>query len=168
MAIELRPVVPADQALLLRIYRSTRADELAQTGWDEAVCERFVQMQFDAQRRHYTQQRPRAEHSIVIWRDAAGVAHEVGRLWVDREGDTLHVLDIAVLPAWRGQGIGTRCLRRLMNEAQERGLALTIYVEHGNPARRLYERLGFMSNGEPVGIHQRMQWHHEETCDEQA
>ncbi|MGZ7242501.1 GNAT family N-acetyltransferase, partial [Streptococcus pyogenes] len=66
-----------------------------------------------------------------------------GRLWVDAHADRLQVLDIALLPAYRGQGLGTRCLQELATEAERSGLALGIHVELHNPARRLYERLGF-------------------------
>ena len=58
--------------------------------------------------------------------------------------------DIALLPAWRGRGLGGRCLQALVDQ----GRALGIQVELHNPARRLYERLGFVADGAPQGLHQ--------------
>jgi GNAT superfamily N-acetyltransferase len=55
-------------------------------------------------------------------------------------------LSIAVLPGFRGRGIGTLLLRRLLGMAAGRYPAVSLSVSAGNPARRLYERLGF----EPV------------------
>jgi ribosomal protein S18 acetylase RimI-like enzyme len=83
------------------------------------------------------------------------------------------VLDIALLPERRGQGLGTRVLQQLMADTAAEGRALTIYVEAGNPARRLYDRLGLEPVGEPDGLHQFMRWRGVrttslETCDEQA
>lgn len=169
----LRPVTPADDAFLLRVYAGTRADELALTGWDEARCQAFVAMQFRAQAFHYHAHWPDAEHSVIELRDEHEVVHDVGRLWLHRRPDVHHLLDVALLPAWRGRGVGSALLLALMDEAASRGLGLTIHVENGNPARRLYDRLGFRPEGLPAGIHQFMRWRREtlattETAHEQA
>lgn len=51
-------------------------------------------------------------------------------------------LSIAVLPEYRGQGVGTRLLRELL--ASEAGqFPLSLSVSPDNPARRLYEQFGF-------------------------
>jgi ribosomal protein S18 acetylase RimI-like enzyme len=81
----------------------------------------------------------------------------VGRLWVDRRERSIHVLDITLLPEFRGQGLGTACLCRLTTEASARQVPLTVKVEFFNPARRWYERLGFVPQGEH-GMHVQMSW----------
>ena len=51
---------------------------------------------------------------------------------------------VGVVPEERGRGIGTALLRRLLELAGEGGFQqLSLSVEHDNPARRLYQRLGF-------------------------
>lgn len=172
MSWALRPVETADEALLLQVYASTRAEELALTPWDAATRDAFVQMQAQAQARHYQAHWPGAEHKIITL-TLGSTRHDVGRLWFDWRLGTVHVLDLTLLPAWRGQGIGTQVLQHLMEDARARGLALTIYVEAGNPARHLYERLGLRPVGPPSGVHQFMRWkatptHLMETCDEQT
>jgi ribosomal protein S18 acetylase RimI-like enzyme len=57
-------------------------------------------------------------------------------------------MDIALAPAYRGRGIGSGLLRSLIAEAQASARKLSIHVESNNPARRLYERLGFRVAGE--------------------
>ena len=52
----------------------------------------------------------------------------------------------------RGRGIGTRILNEIVAEARASGSAVRIYVEKFNPARRLYERLGFRVT-EERGLH---------------
>ena len=168
----LRPVDAADNSFLLRVYAGTRVDELALTTWDEATKDAFVRMQYRAQARHYKAHWPGAEHGVITVQQH-GVSRDVGRLWLHRRVDTVHVLDIAVLPEWRSRGVGGRVLRHLMDEADASGRALTIYVEAANPARRLYDRLGFQPVGQPDGAHQFMRWRHVtmeamETCNEQA
>ena len=168
----LRPVAPADADFLLRVYAGTRAEELALTAWDEPTRQHFVRLQCQAQARHYQQHWPAAEHSVILAAQS-GQWHDVGRLWLDRRIGAVHVLDIALLPAWRGQGIGRCCLRQLQAQARAAACDVTIYVESGNPARRLYDRLGFVPVGQPDGVHQFMAWRHVKTaiwehCDEQA
>lgn len=52
---------------------------------------------------------------------------------------------IALMPPYRGQGIGTRLMRKLLADAEAAGHpALSLSVHPKNPARRLYERLGFV------------------------
>ena len=60
--------------------------------------------------------------------------------WVD---DATPELSIAVLPAWRGRGIGAALLGRLVQAAQPHYRALSLSVARDNPALRLYRRLGF-------------------------
>jgi predicted N-acetyltransferase YhbS len=48
-----------------------------------------------------------------------------------------------VKPEARGQGVGEKLMRALIGEAARRGLGLCLSVWTANPARRLYERLGF-------------------------
>lgn len=155
--ISYRPASSADADFLLHLYGSTRSAELAQTGWDATACKAFVRMQFKAQATHYETHWPTAMHSIVQASDGDS-QHNIGRLWLHQRPDSLHVLDIALLPGWRGQGIGRDCLQGLQARAAGQHLALSIQVEQGNPARRLYESLGFVPIGEQQGIHQFMRW----------
>lgn len=55
--------------------------------------------------------------------------------------DTLEICNICLLPQCRGQGIGTALLGRYI--AQNTRPTLTLQVYKDNPARQLYERLGF-------------------------
>jgi ribosomal protein S18 acetylase RimI-like enzyme len=157
MKLMLREALPEDRAFMLQVYASTRADELAQTGWDAATCAKFVAAQFEAQWTHYQAHFAQAELFVIVWSDEQQVAQPVGRLWIDRRAAAIHVLDIALLTHFRGRGLGTACLQNLMAEAADKQLPLTIKVEVFNPARHLYERLGFVAEGEH-GVHIAMAW----------
>lgn len=55
-------------------------------------------------------------------------------------------LAIAVEPAYRGQGIGTRLLEELHQGLRQRGVQqISLSVQKSNPARNLYERLGYQT-----------------------
>ncbi len=55
----------------------------------------------------------------------------------------MRLVDIAILPEWRNRGVGTAFLRELIAESEYTGRPLKLQVAKGNPAARLYERLGF-------------------------
>lgn len=149
--VSLRHATNADGGVLRDIYASTRADELAHVDWTVEQKAWFVGMQFDAQHRHYVEHYPGASF-LVIERDGA----PIGRLYLHEQPAEMRVMDIALLPEARGLGIGTALLRQLMADAASRGQAVSIHVEEHNPARRLYERLGF-TPVETRGIHTLME-----------
>ena len=63
--------------------------------------------------------------------------------------DEIHINNVAIRPAWRGQGIGTALMRYILIEARALGASrATLEVRASNDgARRLYERLGFYVAG---------------------
>ncbi|MFE4078172.1 GNAT family N-acetyltransferase [Paenarthrobacter sp. YIM B13468] len=61
-------------------------------------------------------------------------------------------LSITAFDGFRGQGIGSAVLGELIDIAKSRGVnAISLSVEDGNPARRLYERRGFQVVGRNGG-----------------
>ena len=153
--ITLRPVEAGDEPLLLRVYASTRAQELALVSWSDEQKAAFVRMQFEAQQRHYAAQFPGAAHDIICHNEMP-----VGRLYVARLPEALHIADITVLPEHRNAGIGSFLLGQLLREAAQAGKSVRIYVESFNPSLRLFERLGFRK-AEENGLHFLMEWHEE-------
>ncbi len=63
-------------------------------------------------------------------------------------------MDITLAPAFRGLGIGSQLVRDLMDE----GRPVTLHVEAFNPARALYERLGFTAAQDERGAYLSMVW----------
>jgi ribosomal protein S18 acetylase RimI-like enzyme len=138
MTPNLRPVRAEDAPFLFDLYCSTRQAELAAWGWDPAQQAAFLRLQFQAHEQFYGAQGAAADLRIVL------VAGEpVGRLTVVRGAGELRLADIALLPAWRNAGLGTALIQQVLAEAALCGLPLRLQVALGNPAIRLYTRLGF-------------------------
>jgi ribosomal protein S18 acetylase RimI-like enzyme len=152
LSLRLRPITPEDDSFLAGLYTSTRAEELAITGWSDEQKAAFCRKQFDAQSAHYTAHYPGALLQII---EQSGMP--IGRLYVAHWEREIRIMDIALLPEHRGAGIGTKFLRELQDEARSAGKPLTIHVERYNPARRLYERLGFKIVEEQQ-VYLLMQW----------
>jgi ribosomal protein S18 acetylase RimI-like enzyme len=143
-AITLRPLLPEDEQFLDEVYQSTRADELAQVPWSEAQLTAFLKMQLKARDQSYRMHYPEIDDRIILFRN-----QKVGRLIVVRRDVEIRLADIALLPHYRNNGIGTALVKDLMMEAKESGKPLRLQVETLNEqARRLYERLGFSTTGE--------------------
>jgi GNAT superfamily N-acetyltransferase len=143
----------ADEMFLRRLYRSTREDELATTGWPEAMKQSFCDSQFDLQRAHYIRQHPGGEFLIIRFG-----AEPVGRLYIDAGGEAVQVIDIALLPAWRGRGVGSTLLAAVQQRAAAAGKSVCLHVLFWNRrAMALYRRLGFAA-GAASGSHLAMLW----------
>lgn len=62
--------------------------------------------------------------------------------------DNTPELAIAVLPEYLGSGVGTLLLQHLLEAAKQRYPRVVLSVRATNPAKRLYERMGFVITGE--------------------
>jgi ribosomal protein S18 acetylase RimI-like enzyme len=132
-----------DVGFLFKVYASTRAEEMAMSGWNEKEIENFLHMQFNLQHTQYRQNYKNAAFDIIFYQEKP-----VGRLYVDRRADDIRIVDIALLPEYRRQGIGSKIMKELIGEADEKKVKLSLHVEHFNPAMALYERLGFEKKGD--------------------
>jgi ribosomal protein S18 acetylase RimI-like enzyme len=151
-AVTLRPATDADRPLLLAVYSSTRTEELDQVAWAPGQREWFLRMQFDAQDREYHRLNPHGSFEVI---EVDGLP--AGRLYVDRRPGDLRIVDIALLPPYRGRGIGAALVRGLQAAAAGEGRIVSIHVELSNRAAGFYERLGF-TLAEDLGVYRRMEW----------
>ena len=140
----------SDRLFLQSLYASTRAEEVRLTGWPAELQERFLAQQFAAQHQHYRANYPRAEWLII---EDGG--RPIGRLYLEEWEREIRIIDISLAPDARGRGIGGAILADVMEDAGSRGKFVSIHVEVNNPARSLYERLGFTKAGEH-GIYELM------------
>lgn len=152
MGLSLRPIQDTDEAFLLEVYASTRESEMALVDWNDEQKQAFLRMQFDAQRGSYQQQSPAAEYQVI---QKDGI--DAGRLITDVSGKTIRIIDIAVLPKFRNQGIGSSLIKDFQALAEKEDRPISLHVESFNPAFRLYERLGF-NRVEEIGFYWRMEW----------
>ena len=95
-------------------------------------------MQFDAQDAYYREVYPHAKRSVITRDD-----ERIGRMYTVVLDDEIRIIDIALLPAHRGQRIGSALVAQVAERAHARGLAVRLHVEPWNPAHRLYLRMGF-------------------------
>jgi ribosomal protein S18 acetylase RimI-like enzyme len=140
-AVELRPATPADEPFLRTLDAA---------GQPAGLPPELVDLQFRARRQARAQLVPLPRHEVVL---RAG--RPVGEQVVQETGAQVHLVDVALLPGERGQGVGARLLADLQRRAGSRPVRLSVLA--GSPARRLYERAGFRVTGAD-GAHEHMEW----------
>lgn len=129
----LRQATKADFAFLYHLHRATMKDYVAQTwGWDETVQAAMFKDRFDPERSYIV---------VVDGRD-------MGVLSMERRIDTLFLGNLQILPEEQGHGLGTAIINTILAQAYDEGISVSLQVLKVNPARHLYERLGFVVSGE--------------------
>jgi len=130
--LALRDAVESDLPYLLALRRQTMDAHLAASGLpadDAAHLGRILYHWEDAR---------------IVLVDGA----PAGLLKAYRGPSAWHVVQIQVEPGRQGQGLGGQLLGRVLAQADAAGLPARLDVLKANPARRLYERLGFRVEAE--------------------
>ena len=131
--ISLRPATAEDCDFLYDLHRAAMQHYVAQTwGWDEPWQRNYFQQHFNP-----------AECQVITYQGrACGVVSVL-----ERETEVF-LKFIEVLPEYQNQGIGTAVIKSILEEAHHSGQPVGLQVLKVNPARSLYERLGFLATGE--------------------
>lgn len=138
-SVGLRHACDADLPSLAGLYADTRAEEMAALPWPAAVRQAFLDQQFALQHQHYLTHNGGADFLVI---EHGG--RLIGRYYLDRGEREDLVVDISLLAAWRGRGIGTALLVDSQAQAAAAGRGLWLHVLRWNEAaKRLYGRLGF-------------------------
>jgi ribosomal protein S18 acetylase RimI-like enzyme len=127
-AIELRAASNADSEFSYQLHKTAMgAYVTAIWGWDE-------QSQRDSHARAFS-----PDHWQII--TDGGV--DIGMLDVEYRPDEIYIARIEICPDHQGQGIGTRLISALIDEARQKGQAPALDVLTVNErAQALYRRLG--------------------------
>lgn len=159
--VTLRPTGPGDTEFQFRVFMSTqersyRYMKASPQFSDEFIAHHFRQ-QFKWQDEQYRSDRyPNGRFDVVLYND-----QPVGRFYVDRGRVDYRIIDIAILPEFRGMRIGESLIRELQEEATSANVLISIFVEQDNaPAQAFYRRLGFQFVGSnaPDSMHWYMEF----------
>ena len=138
LALTTRPATGADEELLRALFISSRPFDVSAL----AAVPGLMEMQYVARDRSHLAAYPTGRDEIVLVD-----GEPVGRILTAGR----HVVDLAIVPSHRGHGLGSALLSRLLEDGP-----VTLEVAVTNPARRLYERLGFTvvsTTGTDLSLH---------------
>jgi ribosomal protein S18 acetylase RimI-like enzyme len=126
--ITLRPANENDREFLWWLHQATMREYVDKTwGWDDHWQQERFDQGFEPTRVQ------------IIEKDQKAI----GYLSTDRKPEEIFLASIEIAPEFQNQGIATELILRLFSEADEAGIPVKLFVLKMNPARRLYERLGF-------------------------
>lgn len=129
-AIRLRPATAADAEFIFRLVETTMR------GYVEQIWGSFSE---DYNRKNIAETIAAGIYSLIE-RDG----RNIGAIAVEREPTHIQLTQMYILPSHQNHGIGTGLIRELVREARESAKPLRLRVLSSNPARRLYEREGFV------------------------
>jgi ribosomal protein S18 acetylase RimI-like enzyme len=132
VSIGRRAALESDVPFLLQLRRQTMDEHLAAAGASTSDGYHLRALQ-----QHFEQAEVLLNGSECI-----------GLLKVLRTLPCWEILQLQVASAYQGRGVGRSVLNQLIREAGDAGASLSLGVLKANPARRLYERLGFEIVGE--------------------
>lgn len=125
MNINFRKIEPEDIEFLWRLHNAALKDYVSKTwGWDEKW-----------QRENFTKNFDPAEGEVIVFEDK-----DIGYFWVIEKENEILLASIRLLPEFQNKGIGTQLIKNLIAESSK---PVALQVLKINPARKLYERLGF-------------------------
>jgi GNAT superfamily N-acetyltransferase len=132
MPIELRPAIGDDFEYCRRLYFDEMKWIIEELDLDRTAQETSFRQQWNL------------EHAQIIVFDGT----DVGWLQTMTQNDEFFVAQMFVDGPFQRRGIGTEVIKRLISKANTLNLAMCLNVVRINPARRLYERLGFRVTSE--------------------
>ena len=143
MEITVRPATAGDVNFCCQTHHLAYRDVVERQfgGWDESLQDGFFAKAWDAL------------HFQIIESDD----HPAGCFCCERQQEQILLLEIFLLPAYQGSGIGSELIRREQCAATKLGIPIRLRVLKANQARRLYQRLGFRETGEDT-THFLMEW----------
>jgi ribosomal protein S18 acetylase RimI-like enzyme len=148
----LRPITDNDLEFLLQLYASTRLAEKPFFNMNDEQWNEFIMLQFNCQHVQYMRNYDNATFDLVLVND-----QPVGRLFVDWGKQEFRIVDIAFLPEFCGRGMGRKLIKSVITKAEKEGVPVTLHVEKFNPARHLYESLGFQPRETASDVYMLMQ-----------
>jgi len=152
--LSLRPAQDGDEPFLKRVHDAARHWEFAallQTDQTD-LYHKVLAQQYDSQHRFYFAHYDTAHYGIIQW-----TGQPIGRLYVDYRDDEVRVLEIALLPEYRGRGVGRIVVTGLCLEAAMRHKPVRLHVHYLSRAQTFYRRLGFREIG-VAGPDRLMEW----------
>jgi ribosomal protein S18 acetylase RimI-like enzyme len=130
--LQRRPAVESDYQFMWDLHRQTfRSYVEATWGWDE-----------EWQARYFRETRDLSHYEILN-----DNKQDIGCVGLRNDENVLFLEYVAILPEHQNRGLGSEVVGHVLPSAAERGVPVGLSVLRVNPAKKLYERMGFQVIG---------------------
>jgi ribosomal protein S18 acetylase RimI-like enzyme len=137
--LTLRHSSQAEEPFLFALFSEVKSEELAPLLLNPEQMAPLLDMQFRASRASASSQYPDALDTVICLANGT----RVGRLLFDPQPHRWRIMDLGILAGHRNRAIGSKVIAACQLACGRRHIGLQLSVFFQNPARRLYERLGF-------------------------
>jgi len=151
--ITLRPLRASDAEVLVRLNAANNEHLWLAANKTPDEIHELIELQ--GRHKDASYQRDYGKHAEYVIEKTGDV---VGRLTINQGSYIFHILEISLLPEYRGKGIGADVIRTCLRAAAASHVPLSLTVRMDQPGLvKLYESLGFRTEIADVPF-QRMIW----------
>jgi GNAT superfamily N-acetyltransferase len=119
---QLRPAHALDEAFLYEVFCTTWAHRVAALP-NQNLARHVLRIQHIAQEREFSSRHPDHQKLVVL------VGNEpAGRLYLDDDGASMQLLDLTLIPRFRGRGLGSGIVSGVCEQAAAGGRTLKVRV----------------------------------------
>ncbi|AMP00742.1 acetyltransferase family protein [Collimonas arenae] len=126
-ALAFTPATEEDLSFLLALRDATMTPHLIRAGAAIDEASQLARIRY------------RFEHAQIV----SLKGRKIGLLKACKEEAQWYIVQIQIMPECQGQGLGRQIVEHILAQASRDRLPTALKVLEGNPARRLYEKLGF-------------------------
>ena len=132
---------------ILRKYENTDYEfvyEVKKNAYKKYVEQCWGRWNEKEQRNRFKESMEKAiDKTYIIMGDNERIGFYQGQVVNER---TYYIENICIIPEYQGKGIGTEILKSILKEYSDKNIEIQYFKQ--NPVGRLYEKLGFIPNGE--------------------
>jgi ribosomal protein S18 acetylase RimI-like enzyme len=143
MDIQLKIRDENDSKFLFQLFSEIKTAELNANAWPESMRNQLILMQYNGYEQMIKSEYPNAEDYVIIADNK-----KTGRLQLEVDDSSIRIINISLLPAFHGNGIGTKIIKDVLAQADLKNKPVYLEVDKVNQAFTLYKRLGFNICGE--------------------
>jgi ribosomal protein S18 acetylase RimI-like enzyme len=138
MDIQLRKKDEHDLGFLFQLFGEIKIAELNIYDWPEQMKNQLISIQHNAFEQMIKYEYPLAGDFIIIYN-----SENAGRLQLNKDNNSIRIINISLLSAFRNFGIGSKIIKDVLLESELTKKPVYLEVDKVNPAFNLYSRLGF-------------------------
>jgi ribosomal protein S18 acetylase RimI-like enzyme len=138
MDIHLKRKTEIDSEFFFKLFSEIKIAELRVERWPEQMKNQLASMQYNAYEQTIKNEYPDADDFVVMVD-----SEKAGRLQLDKNENSMRIINISLLPAFQNKGIGSRIIKEILETADLKNKPVYLEVDRVNPAFILYKKLGF-------------------------
>jgi ribosomal protein S18 acetylase RimI-like enzyme len=138
MDIKLIHATENDSEFFMELFSEIKGSELLLHSWPPTIREQLLSMQYRGFMKSIQEEYPNHEDFLILFQSKMA-----GRLQIEKNDSFFRIINISLMPDFRGKGIGSYILKNILKEANLRQIPVELDVDVSNPAFFVYQNLGF-------------------------